>query len=119
MARAPREAPERRAPKRATESTAFDYWRWPPQGHPDCWTIPEASAIQAIIRGDPTRDQCKRFVAWMEKASMLYAQSYSPLSDRDSVFAEGRRFVGRWFVILSKLNLGKFTRNGSNDLETE
>lgn len=109
MARAPREA----RPKRPEDTTLLEFWR------PEQWEKAEASAIQAIVRGNPNADQCARFIKWLTKVTMLYDQTYSPLSDRDSNFAEGRRFIGRRFVILSKTNLSKIREDRAHDLENE
>lgn len=101
MAKAPREA-------RPEDPRVLQYWR------PEKWELPEASAIQAIYAGNPTKDQCRHFVRWMEKATMLHAMTYSPLSDRDTAFAEGRRFVGRRFRLLGKINLALFRKKGDD-----
>ena len=87
----------------------------PPQDHapwkPPDWELPDACAMQALERGDASADQQRRVLKWIiEQASGTYAMSYRPgeSGDRDTAFAEGRRFVGLQIVKLLKLNLGVF-----------
>lgn len=69
-------------------------------------------AVQALRRGDATPDQQKRALAWIiESAAGTYDLSYRPDSDRDTAFAEGRRFVGLQLVKL--LNLRPATAKDS------
>ncbi len=49
---------------------------------------------QAFERGQADADQQKRCLEWLFKATGLNDLSYRPDSDRDSAFAEGKRFVG-------------------------
>jgi len=71
----------------------------------------DAAAIQALHRGSATADQQKRALTWIiEKGAATYATSYrrgGPEGDRDTVFAEGRRFVGNLIVGVLKLKLGQ------------
>lgn len=59
-------------------------------------------AIQALIAGDATDAQQRRFVRWLEVATAVGEMSYRPASDRDTAFAEGKRFVGLQFFTLAK-----------------
>ena len=57
------------------------------------------AAFQALARGEATADQqvyaLKHVV---EEICKTYDLSYRPASDRDTVFAEGKRFVGLQIV---------------------
>ena len=74
--------------------------------------MPDAAAIQALYRGDATEDQQRRAFEWIvEKAAMAGDMSYRPgglEGDRDTAFAEGRRFVGNQIRKLNILNLAAF-----------
>lgn len=71
----------------------------------------DAGAIQALQRGNATALQQKRALAWViETAAATYDTSYrkgGPEGDRETVFAEGRRFVGNLIVGALKLKLGQ------------
>ena len=71
----------------------------------------DAGAIQAMARGTATGEQQKRALAWIiERAAATYETSYrkgGPEGDRETVFAEGRRFVGNLIVGVVKLKLGQ------------
>ena len=81
----------------------------PPPGAP--WAPVEyepadIGAIQAVARGTAEPHQQMRALRWIvEAACGTYDLSFRPESDRDTAFAEGRRFVGLQIVKLSKLNL--------------
>lgn len=65
----------------------------------------DASAFQALQRGDATPDQQKRALDWLiTKGAGAYQFHYYP-SDRDTAFALGRGFVGQQIVKLLALNL--------------
>jgi hypothetical protein len=68
-------------------------------------------AIQALARGTANLEQQKRALAWIiERAAGTYDMSYRPGAgegDRDTVFAEGRRFVGNQVVKMTKLKIGQ------------
>lgn len=74
----------------------------------------DAAAIQALQRGNATTEQQKRALTWIiEKAATTYETSYrkgGPEGDRETVFAEGRRFVGNLIVGALKLKLGQLRR---------
>lgn len=81
------------------------------------WDIPTASAIQAIIRGEATFEQQRSAMNWIiNQACGTYNTSFSELGDRETSFAEGRRFVGTNIVKLSKIStaalIGKDSQNG-------
>lgn len=72
-------------------------------------------AIQALARGIASGEQQRRAIAWIiERASGTYEMSYRPggsEGDRDTVFAEGRRFVGNQIVKMTKLKTGQLRRS--------
>lgn len=75
---------------------------------PPAYTDRDISAIQALARGDATQEQqshALRFV--VETLSGCYDMSYRPgvEGERDTAFAEGRRFVGLQLVKMTKLNV--------------
>lgn len=61
----------------------------------------DIQAIRAIARGEATKDQQVRFTGWLKRASAVEEMSYRPASERDSAFAEGKRFVGLQFFSLA------------------
>lgn len=74
----------------------------------------DASAIQALLIGEANKDQQQRALKWIiESAAGTYDLSYRPGSDgdRETAFAEGRRFVGLNVVKLTRLNVSKLVRN--------
>ena len=68
-------------------------------------------AFQALARGTANGEQQKRCLAWIiEQAADTYGMSFRPggaEGDRDTVFAEGRRFVGNQVVKMLKLKPGQ------------
>lgn len=85
---------------------------------PPVWDDAVVSALQALHRGDATQDQQQAALRWIiEVNSNAYDLSFRPgglEGDRESCFAEGRRFVGMQIVKLLKLNLNAIrkARNG-------
>ena len=70
------------------------------------WSIPVVSAVQALERGEATPEQQKLFLSWLvNEAAATYGQSFQVEGDRESSFAEGRRFVGLATVKLLKLSV--------------
>ena len=79
--------------------------------YPPDWELADASAIQALEKGEATKEQQQRALKWIiEIASSTYDLSYRPESERDTAFAEGRRFVGLNIVKLLKLQLSLLRR---------
>lgn len=59
------------------------------------WEVADASALQALERGDASADQQRRALRWILKNAAIVQQvTFQPESDRATAFAEGRRFVG-------------------------
>ena len=78
------------------KTNTTDPWNPAPVEHADIL------AIQAITRGDANQEQQLRVMRWLERASAVGEMSYRPSSERDSAFAEGKRFVGLQFFTLAK-----------------
>lgn len=83
-------------PKRAPPGAA-----WAPAPY----DIKDIAAVQAMARGEADAAQQARALKWIiEVVAGTYDQSYRPDSERDTAFAEGRRFVGLSLVKATKLN---------------
>jgi hypothetical protein len=79
---------------------AADPWK------PTEWEPADVAAIQALVRGDATPEQQRRAIDYIiNDIAGTYDMSYRPDSERDSVFAEGKRYVGLQLVKAVKLNL--------------
>ena len=73
---------------------------------PPDWELADAGALQALQRGDASPDMQQRALKYViEVLAGTYDMSYRD-NDRDTTFAEGRRFVGLQCVKLLKVNLG-------------
>jgi hypothetical protein len=69
------------------------------------YDLPVVSAVQALAHGDATAEQQKTALTWIiNQAAATYGQSYQETGDRDTAFAEGRRFVGLQLVKLTVLS---------------
>lgn len=64
----------------------------------------ELTAIHALVEGTATPEQQGRFVQWFIKATGVDQMTYRP-DDRDTAFAEGKRFVGLQFFTLAKTKI--------------
>jgi len=77
---------------------------------PAPYELADASAIQALHRGDASADQQQRALKWLiERAAGAYEFQFYP-SDRETAFALGRGFVGQQIVKLLKLDLSTLRR---------
>lgn len=80
---------------------------WAPPGY----EIADIGALQALARGDASEHQQKRALAYVVNTLCgTYDLSYRPDSERDTAFAEGRRFVGLQVVKLLKLSTAAMQR---------
>ena len=69
------------------------------------WDIPVVAAVQALSRGEATPEQQRQALNFIiNQAAATYGQSYQETGDRDTTFAEGRRFVGLQLVKLLHLS---------------
>ena len=66
----------------------------PPPYLPPEWLPADASAIQALVRGDATPEQQQRAINWIVYAAAATNDLEYRTEDRDHAFASGRRFVG-------------------------
>lgn len=69
-------------------------------------------ALQALQTGTANEQQQKRALDWIiNHACKTYDMSFRPGADgeRDTCFAEGRRFVGNQIIKLTKLDPSKVT----------
>ena len=67
--------------------------------------------IQALARGDAAPETQKAALDWIiNSVCATYDLSYRPTSDRDTTFAEGRRFVGLQLVKMIKLNIASLSQ---------
>ena len=74
-----------------------------------------AAAIQAVAEGRADEAQQQRAITTIvEKLCQTYDLSYSPDSERDSAFAEGKRFVGLQIAKLIRLNYSTIARAKPN-----
>lgn len=79
---------------------------------PPDYTPADINAMQALSTGAANEDQQRRAFKWiLETAAQTYGLSYRPESDRDTAFAEGRRFVGLSMVKLLRLNASAFVKD--------
>lgn len=84
---------------------------------PAPWELHEAHAIQALAAGKASEEQQRAAFRWIvEEVCGTYDLSYrrGPDGDRDTVFAEGKRFVGQQVVKLTKINLQLLRKKESN-----
>lgn len=81
---------------------------------PASWDNADVSAVQALHRGDATPEQQQRALKWIiEAASATYDMSFRPGGqdgERETAFAEGRRFVGSQVIKLLRLNLNQLRK---------
>ena len=72
----------------------------------------DVGAIQALARGEAEPHQQIRALKWIVEAVCgTYDQSFRPESERETSFAEGRRFVGLQIVKLSKVDISKLRKS--------
>lgn len=84
---------------------------------PAHYDIADAAAIQALARGDASPDQQKRALIWIvEVCSARSDMSFRPGAggDRDTIFAEGKRWVGIQVAKLANLNLMNMKKENQN-----
>ena len=97
-------------PAKNVRQTILDHAPWKPPAADDA----VVAAVQALAKGTATPDQQRRALTWIiEKAAGTYDMSYrpgGPEGERDTVLAEGRRFVGNQIVKLTKIKIGQARR---------
>lgn len=76
---------------------------------PTEWEPEDAHAVQAFMQGRASEDQQRRAAAFIvNQVCGTYDLSFRPDSDRETCFAEGKRFVGLTLVKFSRLNIAQF-----------
>jgi hypothetical protein len=70
------------------------------------WELADASALQAIARGDANATQQKRALSVIvEKLAGTYEHTFVPGAQDQTIYLEGRRSVGLQIVKLLKVDL--------------
>lgn len=73
---------------------------------PARYELADISAVKAVAAGTASDEQQRRAIKWIiEGVCCTYDLSYRPTSDRDTSFAEGRRFAGLQIVKALHLDL--------------
>ena len=94
---------------KSTEKAIDDHAPWKPAHYEP----QDAAAIQALVNGTANKGQQVRALKWIvEECCKTYDMSYRPNSERDSVFAEGKRHVGNDIIRMTKIKLGKLQEVG-------
>lgn len=74
---------------------------------PAGYAVADVAAIQAIARGDASKEQQQRALNWIiYNAARTYDLDYRPDS-RDHAFTSGKRFVGLQIVTMLKIEISK------------
>ncbi|MCK1479320.1 hypothetical protein IVB27_32420 [Bradyrhizobium sp. 197] len=72
--------------------------------HPAAYDEADVYAIKALVAGKANEGQQQRAIGWIINTLCgTYDLSFRPDSDRDTVFAEGKRHVGMQIIKLTKL----------------
>lgn len=91
----------------------------PSPWHPAEWEVEDAYAVQAVMYGRASEDQQKRAMSFiLNQLCGTYDLSYRPTSDRDTAFAEGKRFVGLQMVKFAQLNIARLRGTDTEQGET-
>jgi hypothetical protein len=84
--------------------------QYPAAVAPPAWELADASALQALVRGEADALQQQRALNWIiNTACGTYDLDYRP-DPRDHAFVSGKRFVGLELVKLLKINTGAFRK---------
>jgi hypothetical protein len=71
-----------------------------------------AAAVQAVAEGKANQGQQMLAFDWiMNSLCGYYDLSYRPSSDRDTSFAEGKRFVAAQLVKMTRMKIGRLGGN--------
>ena len=98
------------AQRKPVKQALADHAPW----KPPAYALADVSAIQALAAGTADKlQQARALRLIIEGLAGTYDLSYrpGPEGDRDTTFAEGRRFVGLQLVKLTKLNISKLRRD--------
>lgn len=106
-------------PKRPAATTNGVRAAWLPAE----WEPADATAMQALAAGTANAIQQKRALGWIvNNAAAMYDITYRPGGhdgDRDTAFAEGRRFVGSQIVKMLKISVAAIRRGPRSDAPSE
>ena len=81
---------------------------------PTPWELADASAMQALVKGEATADQQKRALNWIiYSACGTYDLDYRP-DPREHALVSGKRVVGLEIVKLIKVNTGALRKDKKN-----
>lgn len=81
--------------------------------NPPKYELADVSALQAVADGRADEHQQRRAIKWIvEMACQTYQPSFrnGPNGERETVFAEGRRFVGLMIVEKLKFDISTLRR---------
>lgn len=79
------------------------------------WEPADATALQALARGEADAGQQKRALDWVIKAACAtYQTAFQPGMPDATAFAEGRRFAGNEIVKLLKINVPAYIKAKGN-----
>lgn len=82
---------------------------------PPTYEVADVEAFQALARGDCPAHLQQRALRWViENAAATYDLSFRPGSERETCFAEGRRFVGLQIVKMLKIDKNKLKKGDVN-----
>lgn len=74
------------------------------------WEPADASAIQALFRGDADKAQQQRAINFIvSELCVVPYSAYDAKNQRNTDFALGKQRVGHLIVRLNRLNVGQFT----------
>jgi hypothetical protein len=83
---------------------------------PAAFDLPTGYALQALERGEATPEQQQRALLWIvNSAAKTYDLSFRSDSERESSFAEGKRFVGLQIVGILKRNMSIYQPEQENE----
>lgn len=73
----------------------------------ETWENADVGALQALNRGEATPEQQQRALKWIMRATQYRAVSFrsGPNGDRDTAFAEGKRFIGYQILKIVEMDL--------------
>jgi hypothetical protein len=83
---------------------------------PPKWELPDVYSFQALQKGEANCDQQKHVLSYIIKSLCgTYDLSYRPTSDRDTAFAEGKRFVGLQIVKMLNMDIAAIKQARKHD----
>lgn len=92
-----------------TKRAPYQVWKSAP------FTLADAKSLQALAQGIADEDQQKRALRWVvNNAGIINRSTYQPGGldgERDSIFAQGRRFVGIQVMRLITTNLEELKKD--------